>query len=337
MKIVKQEAHLLNTSEMTQYQIIERVGRTCYKSEDKITDDSAKKFVASLVKSGHHAMIEFGYIYLKITDIDFCEWFENVKNDRIHMIGQYVVGNMRTFYDLYKGLLDDKWMLYPGYEYQEEFMDLIHILSIKYPEVYKDLYDQIHEKFESWFDDSDTISPDEVSYPFIIMEPEEFYKDFERSGYMPALKKYIMPHIVMFTTNRGVSHELCRHRECVSFAMESTRYCNYSKGKFGSEITVIEPMFEPGSDKYQIWYDGCLRDEEDYFKLLNLGATPQEARGKLPNDLKADLWMGAFEDEWQHIINLRYHGTTGAPHPQCKDLIGLVYPQLVEASKRRLK
>jgi hypothetical protein len=337
MKIVKQEAHLLDTTGMTQYQIIERVGRTCYKSEDKITDESAKKFVASLVKSGHHAMIEFGYIYLKITEIDFCEWFEIAKHDRIHMIGQYVVGNMRTFYDWYKGLLTGEWM-FDSYDPQEEFIDLLHVLSVKYPEVYKDLYDQIHKEYEYWFDDSDTPSPDEVSYPFIIMEPEEFYKDYDHmSGNMPVLKKYIKPHIMMFTTSRAIALELCRHRDCVSFAMESTRYCNYSKGKFGSEITVIEPMFEPGSDKYQIWYDGCLRDEEDYFKLLNLGATPQEARGKLPNDLKADLWMGAFEDEWQHIINLRYHGTTGAPHPQCKDLIGLVYPQLVKASEGRLK
>lgn len=337
MKVISQSAVCLDTTNMTQYQVIEKVGRTCYKSEDKITDDSAKKFVASLVKSGHHAMIEFGYIYLKITDIDFCEWFENVKNDRIHMIGDYVVGNMRTFYDLYKGLLDGEWMLHPDYESQEKFFDLLGILSIKYPEVYKDLYNQINEKFELRFDDSDDISPDEIRYPFIIMKPEEFYKDFDHAGYMLAVKKYITPHIVVFTTSRSITHELCRHRECVSFAMESTRYCNYSKGKFGSEITVIEPMFEPGSDKYQIWYDGCLRDEEDYFKLLNLGATPQEARGKLPNDLKADLWMGAFEDEWQHIINLRYHGTTGAPHPQCKDLMGLVYPQLVKASEGRLK
>lgn len=335
MKIIPQAATYLDTASMTQYQIIERVGRTCYKSEDKITDDSAKKFVASLVKSGHHAMIEFGYIYLKITDIDFREWFENEKSDRIHMIGEYVVGNMRTFYDWYKGLLDEVWVF--SYSQNEFFIDLLHMLSIKYPEVYKDLYDQIHEKFESWFDDSDAPSPDEVDYPFIIMKPEEFYNDFERSGYMSKLKKYITPHIVMFTTNRGITHELCRHRDCVSYAMESTRYCDYSKDKFGSEITVIEPMFEPRSDKYRIWYDGCLRDEEDYFKLLNLGATPQEARGKLPNDLKADLWMGAFEDEWQHIINLRYHGTTGAPHPQCKDLIGLVYLQLFDASGGRLR
>lgn len=336
MKIVKQEAHLLDTIDMTQYQVIEKVGRTCYKSEDKITDDSAKKFVASLVKSGHHAMIEFGYIYLKITDIDFFEWFETAKNDRIHMIGEYVVGNMRTFYDWFKTLLEGAW-IFNEESPQSEFIDLLHMLSIKYPEVYKDLYDQIHEKFEFWYDDSDAPSPDEVDYPFIIMKPEEFYKDFDQSGYIPALKKYITPHIVMFTTNRAIAMELCRHRDCVSFAMESTRYCNYSKGKFGSEITVIEPMFEPGSDKYQIWYDGCLRDEEDYFKLLNLGATPQEARGKLPNDLKADLWMGTFEYEWQHIINLRFHGTTGAPHPQCKELIGLLYPQLIEVSEGRLK
>lgn len=338
MKIIKQSAQLLDTTNMTQYQVIERVGRTCYKSEDKITDDSARKFVASLVKSGHHAMIEFGFIYLKLTEIDFHEWFVMNKPDFIHNIDNYVVGNMRAFYDWYKGLLDGKWFFGPDAD-QEGFLDLLQILSMAYPDVYKDLYDKIHEKFEPTFDDSDgDWRPDEVCYPFKLMTPEEFYEDYKQSGCIPDLLKYITPHIVMFTTDRGISHELVRHRVC-SYAMESTRYCNYSKGKFGGELTIIEPMKEirDNPEAYDRWLHDTKVDEESYMWFVKQGISAQAARGRLPHAIKADIWMCAFEDEWQHIINLRKHGTTGAPHPQIKELMELVYPQLVEASEGRLK
>lgn len=332
MKVIDQNAVLLDTSNMTQYQIIEKVGRTCYKSEDKITDDSARKFVASLVKSGHHAMIEFGFIYLKLTEVDFHEWFVMNKPAFIRNVDNYVVGNMRAFYDWYKGLLDGKWFFGPDADHG--FIDLLQTLSMAYPEVYKDLYDKIHEKFEPTYDDSDCPEPDEVNDPFKLMTAEEFYADYKQSGCIPNLLKYITPHIVMFTTDRGITHELCRHRPC-SFAMESTRYCNYSKGKFGGELTVIEPLFEPGTVAYGTWYRAMLAAEEYYMELLKT-VTPQEARSVLPHSIKADLWMCAFEDEWEHILNLRMHGTTGAPHPQIKQLMEIAYPQLVTASNGRL-
>lgn len=338
MKIIKQSAQLLDTTNMTQYQVIERVGRTCYKSEDRITNDSATKFVTSLVKSGHHAMIEFGFIYLKLTEIDFHEWFVMKKPDFIRNIDNYVVGNMRAFYDWYKGLLDGKWFFGPDAD-QEGFLDLLQTLSMEYPEVYKDLYDKIHEKFEPAFDDSDgDWRPDEVCYPFKLMTPEEFYADYKQSGCIPDLLKYITPHIVMFTTNRGVSHELVRHRP-TSPAQESTRYCNYNKGKFGGELTIIEPTKEirDNPEAYERWVQDTKADEESYMWFVEHGISAQAARGRLPHDIKADLWLAAFEDEWQHIINLRYHGTTGAPHPQCKEVVGLAYPQLVEASDGRIK
>lgn len=334
MKIIKQEAQLLDTTNMTQYQVIERVGRTCYKSEDKITDDSARKFVASLVKSGHHAMIEFGFIYLKLTEIDFAEWFVMNKPDCIRNIDNYVVGNMRAFYDWYKGLLDGKWFFGPDADHG--FIDLLQTLSMAYPDVYKDLYDKIHEKFEPSYDDSDCPEPDEVNDPFKLMTAEEFYVDYKKSGCIPDLLKYITPHIVIFRTNRGVTHEIVRHRVC-SYAMESTRYCNYAKGKFGSELTVIEPHLRYGSQEYAVWRLITGASELAYMQLIGLGASPQEARGVLTHDIKADLWVCTFEDEWQHIINLRMHGTTGAPHPQIKELMELAYPQLCKASEGRIK
>ena len=336
MKIIDQEAQLLDTTNMTQYQVIERVGRTCYKSEDRITDDSARKFVASLVKSGHHAMIEFGFIYLKLTDIDFHEWFVMNKPDFIRNIDNYVVGNMRAFYDWYKGLLDGKWFFGPDADHG--FIDLLQTLSMAYPEVYKDLYAKIHEKFEPTYDDSDCPEPDEVNDPFKLMTAEEFYADYKQSGCIPNLLKYITPHIVMFTTDRGVTHELVRHRPC-SFAMESTRYCNYGKEKFGGELTFIKPYFNDIMDHTRsiLWEMSMEMAERSYLKLIAAGAKPEAARDVLPHAIKADIWMCATEDEWQHILDLRYHEKTGKAHPQMKELMGIAYPQLTEASDGRIQ
>ena len=336
MKIIKQEAHLLDTTGMTQYQVIEKVGRTCYKSEDKITEDSAAKFVASLVKSSHDAMIEFGYIYMKITDIDFLEFFRETRPHFIHMVGEYAVGNFRAFYDWYKEWLDGKWMI--AMDYYDEFMDLIWCLSREYPQVYEDLYKQIHEKFEPEFDDSEKMTAADVTYPFQFFCREDFIADYKSHGNFDKYLSDLLPHIIMFTTDRGISHEVVRHRIC-SFAQESTRYCNYTKGKFGGEITVIEPTDEIKNDpeSYEDWYNGNLQCEERYFKLINRGITPQSARDNLPTDLKTDIWVCAYEDEWQHILNLRKHGITGAPHPKIKELMEIAYPQLVAASEGRLK
>lgn len=163
---------------------IEMVGRTCYKSEDRITDGSAEKFVASLIKHGHEAMLEHASLTIK------------------------------------------------------------------------------------------------------------------------------------FVVDRGVSHEIVRHR-LASFAQESTRYCNYAKDDFGNEITVIEPFFlKEGTDGYAYWQKGCEYAEWSYFKMLDCGNTPQEARAVLPNSLKTELVMTANLREWRHFFNLRAANKTGKAHPQ---------------------
>lgn len=132
---------------------------------------------------------------------------------------------------------------------------------------------------------------------------------------------------VRFVVDRGVSHEMVRHR-LASFAQESTRYCNYSQERFGNEITVIKPsFFQEGSTEYQEWETLCLCAENTYFKLLKLGATPQEARAVLPNSLKTELVVTANLREWRHILNLRAAGTTGKPHPQ---MLEVMVPLLAE-------
>ena len=128
---------------------------------------------------------------------------------------------------------------------------------------------------------------------------------------------------VKFVVDRGVSHELVRHR-IASFAQESTRYCNYSKDKFGNEITVILPcFFDTGmgvlsnSLVYQEWKLACECAEERYFNLLKMGATPQQARTVLPNSLKTEITITANYREWRNFFKLR---TAEASHPQMREI-----------------
>lgn len=122
---------------------------------------------------------------------------------------------------------------------------------------------------------------------------------------------------IKFIVDRGVSHELVRHR-IASFAQESTRYCNYSKDKFGKEITVIRPcFFEKGTDEEVSWSDAMAYAEDMYFKLLDLGATPQEARSVLPNSTKTEIIITANYREWRNFFKLR---TAKAAHPQMREV-----------------
>ena len=158
---------------------------------------------------------------------------------------------------------------------------------------------------------------------------------------------YHEPRItVKFVCDRGVSHEFVRHR-VFSFAQESTRYCNYSKDKFGKELTFIKPNWlnEEELNKYgpyhtvarsktpeSIYISNLNNAERDYLELLELGWKPEEARTVLPNSLKTELVMTGFAVDWQHFFNLRAIGTTGKPHPQAKELA----EPLMEEFKERM-
>ena len=125
---------------------------------------------------------------------------------------------------------------------------------------------------------------------------------------------------VLFTVDRGVSHEIVRHR-IASFAQESTRYCNYGKEGFGGEIACIKPLYlEKGTAGYKMWEKACKNAEVAYFDLLDFGCSPQEARAVLPNSLKTEIVMSANLREWRHFLKLRAAGVTGAPHPQMKEV-----------------
>ena len=120
---------------------------------------------------------------------------------------------------------------------------------------------------------------------------------------------------VRFICDRGVSHELVRHR-VASFSQESTRYCNYSKDRFGSEITVIEPDLVGMA--HTIWRVSCEDAERNYFELIREGVKPQMARSVLPNSLKTEVVMTANPREWRHVFRLR---CAEAAHPQMREIM----------------
>lgn len=123
---------------------------------------------------------------------------------------------------------------------------------------------------------------------------------------------------VRFICDRGVTHELVRHR-LAAYSQESTRYCNYSHDKFSNEITVIKPCFwEEGCVAYETWRSACESAEAAYFALLSAGAKPQEARSVLPNSLKTEIVMTANLREWRHVFKLR---ASAKAHPQMRQLM----------------
>ncbi len=129
--------------------------------------------------------------------------------------------------------------------------------------------------------------------------------------------------------DRGISHEIVRHR-IASYTQESTRFCNYSKGRFGSEITVIKPCFwDDGSKEYKIWRDAMENAERAYMELIKLGAKPEEARSVLPNSLKTEIVITMNLREWRHFFKLR---TSKRAHPQMRE----VATSLLQAFKERI-
>lgn len=109
---------------------------------------------------------------------------------------------------------------------------------------------------------------------------------------------------VLFTINRGVSHELVRHRHA-AYSQQSTRYCNYSNNRFGNEITFIKDSHAFKSIVDDIWQEGLRKSEKEYFTRLDLGQKPEEARGCLPNDLSTKLLVSTNFREWRNIFKLR--------------------------------
>lgn len=344
MRVVEPESMRLDTTGLTPYQIIEMVGRTCYKSTDKIDGNSAVKFVQDLLGRQHTAMLEHAHIYYKMAD-----WLGQNFTEALNIIDEHVCGvkvRVRNYFNISKldkcvvvsgsfrsfialwtnkmNQVNDRENIgyYPAHA--EACASIMHLVSSTYPEIFSAIQ-----------------KPSDLPIAANEITVEDLYDiaDAEFAHNSAAHDEFLSRHVVhtcWFTCDRGVSHEFVRHRPC-AFGQESTRYCNYAKDKFGNEITVIRPVFfEPGTEDYKTWYEGCLHDEEAYFKLINNGRIAQEARDNLPNSTKTEIWITANEEEWQHILNLRLHGTTGKPHPQMIQSVSLVADYLIKGSGGRL-
>jgi len=151
------------------------------------------------------------------------------------------------------------------------------------------------------------------------MNPEgdpEFLKRIIKSGHESIVEHEKVT--VMFIIDRGISHEMVRHRVGAAYSQESTRYCRYSHSKFGSEITVIEPFFFTEDEAaYHLWTESCRVAEKNYMALLELGRSAQEARSILPNSLKTEIVVTYNIREWRHFFRLR---CDAAAHPQMRQV-----------------
>ena len=320
MKLIKASSEIIPQGSGLEgiYKHIELAGRTCYKSLDKITEDSAKNFVDRMIKSGHGAMLEHGTVYLRYTSNDI------IQKDSV---------------------------VQPHWKYEYNKYSKCVVETLQGTDCFGKPYDAVFYITTNlrvlvendWLDD--------LKY---LCEPTEYHE------------KRIT---VKFVTDQGILREFTRHR-VFSFAVESTRYCNYSKDKFDNEITYILPPWvdetklpsnisfhcsddwgtlmcehyydftEEGKKDWDISdadlhnflfaLDSC---EQTYLSLIKQGWTAQQARNILPLATKCDIIMTGFVSDWKHFFELRALGTTGAPHPQAKEI---AEPLMQEFTKQNL-
>lgn len=158
------------------------------------------------------------------------------------------------------------------------------------------------------------------SEQFITEESaEQFIRMIIRNGHESVLEHESLT--VKFICDRGVSHEIVRHR-IASYSQESTRYCNYSRDKFGKELTFIKPCFwKEDDDRYKTWLEVMENIEKQYIRLIENGAKPEEARSILPNSLKTEIVVTMNIRELRHFLRLR---TSEKAHPQMREVANML-------------
>ena len=241
-------------------------GRPCYRSGDKITEDSAKGFVDRMIASGHGAMLEHGTVYLKIIGV-----FLNPTDCDVDY-GHYVVSH------------------YTKNKYSK--------VIIKHDEDWKsDVYITTNLRVlveNGWMDD--------LKY---LCEPTEYHE------------KRIC---VRYTSDIHFYKDCTRHR-IFSWAIESTRFCNYIKQKFGSSVTFLTPIWLK-EDEQEEFEEDLKTIESIYFKWINKGWQPQQAAYFLIQGTKAEIIMTGFASDYNHFFDLRSEiAKTGKPHPTVVELV----------------
>lgn len=326
MKIIKPSYERIVEPNITKK--IERIARICYKSEDRIGEGTDVKMIQDLLKRQHTAMLEHGSIAVCV-DGDLFTVFKEVVSNITTIIMQEDMQDLERNHLRYTAFLkineqeDDyepiRYIVSGNIRAWIQAMDLLaNRINFVFPETMKYVLTQISPEIFGGYNYSD----------------EEYHQFDLITDFSELLPEERMIHediTVKFTVDRGVTHELVRHRDC-SFAQESTRYCNYSLGKYGNEITVIEPCFfarpdgvdlptDEWAEKYGAWRTACEESEKAYNRLLAAKATPQQARDVLPTSVKAEIVMTANLREWKHIFSLRACDSTGPAHPQMKEVM----------------
>lgn len=299
MRAIKPFAEIIDISVIDPLKKIEVVGRTCYKSTDKITDGSAEKFVAGLIKRGHEAMVEHASFCYMMDAMNFVELQMAIKHLERHGFKSFLHFTC-DFYEYERPLVSGNVRAWR--DFMKAFKSEYHTLPC-----YMKLF----------------VYENPILFPE-YQDPNNFSNGL-RGSFVPVsvaelkTENEFLTHCnvtVRFVVDRGISHEIVRHRPA-SFAQESTRYCNYSQDKFGGQITFIIPEFFPyGSNEWNAWKNAMEECESVYLKMTELGVTPEKARSVLPNSVKTEVIMTANCAEWKHFFALRACNSTGKAHPQ---------------------
>lgn len=296
MKIINAQASVLVENDPIKK--IEKCGRVCYKSEDKITEDSAEKFVAGIIKRCHEAVLEHASFIFQVS----YDVYKDIRDRVMFVENRYPVKMYLRFTD------------FDGYVVSgnvRAWRDFFYFAGV--PFYMNDFVEDNLILFPEFKSDS----------PFSFNKETWNIRQISSNDLVTTYQRLVHEDISMrFICDRGVTHEIVRHRPA-SFCQESTRYCNYSNGKFGGEITVIKPcFFKENSTRYLNWFAACESAETAYNAILEDGGTPQEARDVLPNSLKTELIMTAPLMEWCHFFNLRM---SPAAHPQMQEVASYAY------------
>ena len=305
MKLIQPSVELMPWSDPFIH--VEKIGRVCYKSTSDFTHESGVKFFNSLVKSKHYSVLEHAtflflldpkYVSGQLGELEFIRSRKYLEWTRVYTPYEpysrvILSGNLRAIKE--SGL----------------FYILAAPLIREYPE--------LHTYFSYPIGSQTTplSLSDHSTEPFRLITREEF---LSLKPNQIELQQHLYTSI-SFTTDRGVSHEIVRHRPA-SFSQESTRYCNYSKDKFGNELEFIKPAnFDSWLPNHKSVYLHALKEAEmSYMYMVEEGMSPQNARGVLPTEVRTQIVMTANAREWEHFFDLRVHGVTGAPHPNMKEV-----------------
>jgi thymidylate synthase (FAD) len=297
MKIVTPSYEVLDHLDQQSLAVrIEFCGRICYKSEDRIDQNSAMPFVTKMAEHGHNSVLEMGVVTLEV----ICSNEEQVTDffllqPRYLQIDRTVntlliTGSIRSFRELLLFHPDDPVV-----------QACCALMNERHPYFFKGVLPKAG------------LNPAASDSPIAVRKVE-----LDEVDQLPL--KSLLRHryiAVKFIVNRAVTHEIVRHRPC-SFLQESQRYCRYSDDKFGNEVSFIEPMFfAKESPEYRLWEKAMEETEQLYLQLLE-SSTPQAARTVLPNSCKTELILYANLKEWQHIFSLR---TTKAAEPSMREVM----------------